>query len=151
MTFKKGKENYLVIIDAIRRGLEKIFPQVNKILFDLFKSLRHVLANSRENNINKLYIYYFINFIKSIPEVNVTPVEEIYVIFYMLSLCQNNKSYPVIEMLYYAIKYFNEYFTGSRELGNHFITKVSEGIKRLPSYTENPKSPFPSSDLKRAF
>ena len=29
---KKGKENYLVIIDAIRQGLQKIFPQVNKNL-----------------------------------------------------------------------------------------------------------------------
>ena len=29
---KKIKENYLVIIDAIRQGLQKIFPQVNKNL-----------------------------------------------------------------------------------------------------------------------
>ena len=51
-------------------------------------------------------------------------------------------------MSHYAIKYFNEFF---RELGVHFITKVLEGIKRLSRYTENPKSPLPSSDLKRAF
>ena len=57
---KKGKENYLVIIDAIRQGLQKIFPQVNKNLVDLFESLPHVLANSRENNTNKSYINYFI-------------------------------------------------------------------------------------------
>ena len=61
----------------------------------------------------------------------------------MLSLFQNNKSYPVIRMSYYAIKYFNEFFTGDRELGSH--------IKRLSGYTENPKSTRPSSDLKRAF
>ena len=54
-------------------------------------------------------------------------------------------------MSYYAIKYFNEFFTGGRELGSHFITKVLEGIKRLSGYTENPKSPLSSSDLKRAF
>ena len=69
----------------------------------------------------------------------------------MLSLFQNNKSYPVIRMSYYAIKYFNEFFTGGRELGSHFITKVLEGIKRLSGYTENSKSPLSSSDLKRAF
>ena len=69
----------------------------------------------------------------------------------MLSLFQNNKSYPVIRMSYYAIKYFNEFFTGGRELGSHFITKVLEGIKRLSGYTENPKSLLSSSDLKRAF
>ena len=85
------------------------------------------------------------------PEVNATPAEEIYVILYMLSLFQNNKSYPVIRMSYYAIKYFNEFFTGGRELGSHFITKVLEGIKRLSGYTENPKSPLSSSDLQRAF
>ena len=61
---KKGKENYLVIIDAIRQGLQKIFPQVNKNLFDLFESLPHVLANSRENNTNKSYINYFIKWQK---------------------------------------------------------------------------------------
>ena len=69
----------------------------------------------------------------------------------MLSLFQNNKSYPVIRMSYYAIKYFNEFFTGGREVGSHFITKVLDEIKRLYSYTENPKSPLSSSDLKRAF
>ena len=58
----------------------------------------------------------------------------------MLSLFQNNKSYPVIRMSYYAIKYFSEYFAGRSELGSHFITKVLEGIKRLSGYTQNPKS-----------
>ena len=43
------------------------------------------------------------------------------------------------------------HFTQCRELGNHFITKVVEGIKRLSGFTENPESPFSSSDLKRAF
>ena len=74
-----------------------------------------------------------------------------YVILYMLSLFQNNKPYPVIRMSYYAIKYFNEFFTGGRELGSHFITKVLGGMKRLSSYTENLKSPVSSSDVKRAF
>ena len=54
-------------------------------------------------------------------------------------------------MSYYAIQYFNEFFTGGRELGSHFITKVLEGTKRLSGYTENSKSPLSSSDLKRAF
>ena len=54
-------------------------------------------------------------------------------------------------MSYYAIKYFNELFTGGRKLRSHFITKVLEGIKRLSGYTENPKSPLSNSDLKRAF
>ena len=55
-------------------------------------------------------------------------------------------------MSYYVIKYFNEFFTGSRELlRSHFITKVLEGVKRLFGYTENPKSPLSNSDLKRAF
>ena len=42
-------------------------------------------------------------------------------------------------MSYYAIKYFNEYSTGRRELGSHFITKVLEGIKRLPVTQKIPK------------
>ena len=50
---KEKKRNYLVIIDAIRQGLQKIFSQVNKNLFGLFESLSHILANSRENNTNK--------------------------------------------------------------------------------------------------
>ena len=54
-------------------------------------------------------------------------------------------------MSYYPIKYFNEYFTGHRELGSHFIIMVLEGIKRLSGNTENPESPLSSSDLKRAF
>ena len=77
---------------------------------------------------------YFIKWQKwpnQFPEVNATPAEEIYAILYMLSLFQNNKSYPVIRMLYYAIKHFNEFFTAGRELGSYFITKVLEGIKRL--------------------
>ena len=50
MTLKKkkkkaGKENYFLIIDAIRQGLQKMFPQANKNLFDLFESLPHVFAN----------------------------------------------------------------------------------------------------------
>ena len=76
---------------------------------------------------------------------------EIYVIFYMLSLFQNNKSYPVIRMSYYAIKYFNKFFTGGRELESHFITKVLEVIKWLSGYTENPKSSLSQLNLKRAF
>ena len=64
----------------------------------------------------------------------------------MFSLFQNNKSYPVIRMSRYdAIKYFNESFTGDRELGCHFVTKILEGIKRLSGYTENPKSLLSSS------
>ena len=54
-------------------------------------------------------------------------------------------------MSYYGIKYFNEYFTGRRELRRHFITKVLEGIKRLSGYNKNPKSSLSSSDPKRAF
>ena len=54
-------------------------------------------------------------------------------------------------MSYYATKYFNGSFTGCRELASHFITKVLDGIKRLSGYTENPKIPLSSSDLKRAF
>ena len=88
----------------------KRFPLVNKDLVNLFESLPHVLANSRENNANKPYMNYFIKWQKwanQFPEVNPTPTEEIYGILYMLSLFQNNKSYPVIRMLYYAIKYLN--------------------------------------------
>ena len=65
----------------------------------------------------------------------------------MFSHFQNNKSYPVISRSYYTIKYFNEFFTGGRELGSHFITKIIEGVKRLFGYTENLKSPLSSSDL----
>ena len=54
-------------------------------------------------------------------------------------------------MAYYAIKYFIELASGGRGLRSHFITMVLEGIKRLSGYTENPKSPLSSSDLKRAF
>ena len=54
-------------------------------------------------------------------------------------------------MSYYTIKYFNEFVTGGREMGSHFITKVLEGVKRLSGYTENPKSPLSSSDLNRTF
>ena len=80
MKEKKGKKNYVAIIDAIRQGLQKIFPQVNKNLFDLFESLPHVLANSRENNTNKSYINYFIKWQKwanQFLEVNAMPGEEI--------------------------------------------------------------------------
>ena len=54
-------------------------------------------------------------------------------------------------MYYYAIKYFNEFSTGGRELGSHFVTKVLEGIKRLSGYTENPKSLLSNSDRKGLF
>ena len=97
---------------------------------------------------------YFIKWQKwtnQFPEVNATPAEEIYVILLMLRLFQNNKSYPVIRMSYFAIKYFNEFFTGGRELLSHFITKLLEGIKGLSRYMENPKSPLSNSDLKTAF
>ena len=114
-------------------------------MVDLFESLPHVLANSRENTTKKSYINYFIKWQKwenQFPEVNATPAEEIHVILYMLYLFQNNISYRVVQMSYYAIKYFNEFFTGGRELGSHFITEVLEGIKRLSGYTESPKSPL---------
>ena len=137
--------------DVIRQRLQKIFPHVNKNLVNLFQSIPQVLANSRENNTNKSYMNYFIKWQKwanQFPEVNAKSAEEIYIILYMLSVFQNNKSYPVIQRLYYAIKYFNEYFTGPRELGSHFIAKVLEGTKQLSGYTENPKSPlFSSRDL----
>ena len=54
-------------------------------------------------------------------------------------------------MWFYAIKYFDEYITGGRELRSHFITKVLGRTKRLSGYTENLKSPISSSDVKRAF
>ena len=56
---KKRKENYLVIVDAIRHGLQKMFPPVNKNLVDLFEFLTHGLAISREINTNKSYMNYF--------------------------------------------------------------------------------------------
>ena len=71
------------------QGLQKIFPQVNKNLIDLFESLPQVLSNSRENNIKKLYINYFVKWQKwanQFREVHATPAEEIYVILYMLSV-----------------------------------------------------------------
>ena len=86
--------------DAIRQGLQKIFPQVNKNLVDLFESLPHVLANSREINTNKSHMNYFMKWQKwasQFPEVNAPPAEEIDAILYMLSLFQNNNSYPVLQ------------------------------------------------------
>ena len=73
-----------------------------------------------------------------------------YAILHILSLFQNHKLYPIIRMSNYAIKYFNEFYTGGRELGSRFITKVLEGIKRPSGYTENPKIPLSSSDLEGA-
>ena len=73
-----------------------------------------------------------------------------YAILHMLSLFQNHKLYPIIRMSNYAIKYFNEFYTGGRELESRFITKVLEGIKRPSGYTENPKIPLSSSDLEGA-
>ena len=46
---------------------------------------------------------------------------------------------------------FNEFFITGKELWSHSITKILEGIKRIFSYTENPKSTLSSSDLKKAF
>ena len=42
-------------------------------------------------------------------QLNTTPTEQIRAILYLLSLIQNNKSYAVIQLLYYTIKYFNEF------------------------------------------
>ena len=74
-----------------------------------------------------------------------------YVILYMLCLFQNNTSYPVVRMSYYAVNYRIEFFTEGRELGNNSITKVLERIKQLSGYTENPTSPLSSSDLTSGF
>ena len=38
----------LVSIDAIRQGLQEIFPQVKENLVNLFESLLHVLANTEK-------------------------------------------------------------------------------------------------------
>ena len=62
-----------------------------------------------------------------------------------------NKSCPVIRMAYYTIKYFIEFVSGGRDLGSHFITMLLKGMKRISGYTDNPKSPLSSSDLKNAF
>ena len=63
--------NYPVVIDIIRHELQKIFPQVNKDLVNLFQFLLHVLTHSTEGN--------------------ALPSEEIYVILYNLSLFQNKR------------------------------------------------------------
>ena len=54
-------------------------------------------------------------------------------------------------MSYYGINYFNEFFTGGRKLGSHFMAKVLEGIKRLSGYKKTPISSLSSSDLEWAF
>ena len=95
------KDVYLIKnpADGIRQGLQKIFPQLNKNLLNLLESLPHVLAKSRENNTSVSYMNYFIKWQKwanQFSEVNATPAKEIYVILYMLSLFQNNESYPAI-------------------------------------------------------
>ena len=86
---KEKKRNYLVITDAVRQGLHKIFPQKNKNLVSLFEYLSHVLSNSRENNTNKSYMNYFIKWQKwanQFPEINAMPAEEIHVILHLFSL-----------------------------------------------------------------
>ena len=109
---------------------EDILSQINKNLVGLFESLPLVIANGRESNTNKSYIDYFIiqqKWANQFPEVNVMPTGELYVILYMLNLFQNNKSYPVMKMSYYTIRYFNEFFIGGRKLESHFIAKFLEG------------------------
>ena len=54
----------MVIIDAIRQGLKKIFPQINKNLVSLAESLPHALVISRESNTSKSYMNYFIKWKK---------------------------------------------------------------------------------------
>ena len=73
---------------------------------------------------------------------------EIYVILYMLSLFQNNKSYPVIRMSYYAIKYFNNFFTGGRELESHFIKgfRGNQMAIRLHGKSQKLSLPFRSQE-----
>ena len=54
-------------------------------------------------------------------------------------------------MPYYATEFLNGFFMEGRELRSHFITDILQEIKWQPVYTENLKSHFSSSDLKRAF
>ena len=54
----------MVIIDAIRQGLKKIFPQINKNLVSQPESLPHALVISRESNTSKWYMNYFIKWEK---------------------------------------------------------------------------------------
>ena len=56
---RKGKENYLLIIDEIRQGLQKVFPQVNENLVDPFESLPHVLAYIIYINYYMVYLLFY--------------------------------------------------------------------------------------------
>ena len=51
-------------------------------------------------------------------------------------------------MSYYAIKYFNKFSTGGRELGSHSLLRF---YRESNGYPVTQKSPLSSSDLKRAF
>ena len=86
---KKKKRKLSCHYRCNQAGITEDIPTINKNLINLFESLPHVLANSRENNTNKSYMNYCIEWQKwenQFREVIATPVEEIYVILYMLSL-----------------------------------------------------------------
>ena len=79
---------------------------------------------------------------KKFPEVSTIPAEENFIIWYLLSLLQNQKSYQAIRISVFVIKYFRKIVGHHDPCNSELVNYVLEGIKRTCFHTPKKKKPF---------
>ena len=86
-----------------------------------------------------------------IPEVKVLPADEFHTILYMMNLLQTGKTFAVIKMSYFAIKYFHSIVRYQNPCPASLPNNLLEGIKRILTYFVTNKSPVTVSQLYKMY
>ena len=130
---------------------KKIRNEKVNISFNSFKPLlSKVLTKAREKSTTKTYSSYFEKWkiwATQFPELNVLPVDEFHVVLYMMHLLQTWKTFPVIRMNYFPIKYFHSIVGYQNPCPTSLSYNVLKGIKRILAYSATKKSPVTVSQL----
>ena len=116
----------------------------------LLKALPDYLIHARADNTVKGYTNSFNKWKKwaNIHQVAYLPAEALTFGLFLLSLIQTNASLPVIEKVFYAVKFFHETISLPDPTVNKLNKEMLEVAKRLCRKPKNRKLPLSSDDIK---
>lgn len=130
--------------------MKRYFKVYDPKLDSLVNSVPAVLKHARSESTNKKYEGYFkkwINWCKQFREISPMPTKEQYVVLFIVSCVQQDKSFSVIESTIMAIKYFHA-ISGHQFVQTSILKYALEAAKRLVGKEAKKKEPITVDMLK---
>ena len=128
------------------------FDVIDQKLQNLAGFVPNILAQSRAENTLKKYKCYFeqwIQWCNLFSEINPLPVQEQYIVLFIVLSLQEGKSFSIIDATISAVRYFHS-ILGYQVGKSNMVKHILEAAKRILAHPVDKKLAFTVKDLRSA-